>query len=74
VKKVTTLILAFSLFGCAGQKIILENSVGKQVTCEVSTGSAMLTGTLMRDAKMKRCVRNYEAQGYTNVIEAEQKI
>jgi len=71
MKKSLALLLPLALFGCAGQKIILENKAGEQVTCAVSTGSAMLTGAALRNAKMSKCKRQYEEQGYTKVVEAK---
>lgn len=74
MRKYLIITLAIIITGCAGQRIVLENDEGKRVTCEVSTASAMLTGTLMRDAKMRKCTSDYEDKGYTKVIEAEQQL
>lgn len=70
MKKTFLFLMAVSLFGCVGQTIVLENDNGEQVTCSVSTGSAVLTGTALRNAKMSKCKRQYEEKGYTKVIEA----
>ena len=71
MKKLVLTSIVLSLCGCAGQVIVLENEQGQRVKCEVSTASAMLTGVLMRDAKMEKCTREYKEQGYTKVIQAE---
>ena len=73
MKIISMSILLIFLGGCAGQRIALQNEAGEVVKCEVSTGSAMLTGTLMRDRKMRRCVEGYESKGYTKVVEAIQE-
>lgn len=70
--KILVIILStLSIAGCVGQTIILENKEGKQVTCSVSTGSAILTGAALRNAQMSKCKRQYEEAGYTKVIEAK---
>lgn len=74
MKKLIFIFLASSLVGCAGQKIVLKNAEGEKVTCEYSTATAMLTGAAMRNAKMKQCTQKYEAQGFTEVVEAGHKI
>ena len=71
MKKLVLTSIALLACGCTGQMIMLENEQGQRVKCEVSTTSAMLTGVLMRDAKMEKCVNEYKGQGYTKVIEAE---
>lgn len=74
MKEIILALLASSLAGCSGQKIVLENADGQQVTCEYSTANAMLTGAAMRNAKMKQCTQRFESQGYTKVVEAGHKI
>jgi hypothetical protein len=68
MKKLAIILFSISLVGCVGQRIVLQNQEGEQVHCEYSTGTAMLTGTAMRNVKMNQCVQQYESQGYTKVI------
>jgi len=74
MKKLTISLIAMSLSGCVGQKVILQNQAGEQVQCEYSTGAAMLTGVAWRNIKIGQCVQQYQSKGYTKVIEAEHKL
>lgn len=74
MKKLVVTLIAMSLTGCIGQKVILQNQEGKQVQCEYSTGAAMLTGVAWRNIKINQCVQQYQSNGYTKVVEAEHKI
>lgn len=74
MQKFVFAVILVSLTGCVGQHIVLQNQEGESASCKVSTGSAMMTGVIMRDRKMRKCVEDYEAEGYTKVIKAEQKL
>ncbi len=54
----------FSLQACTGKTVMLKNSAGDEVKCEVTTTSAMLTGAAIRDSKIRNCVNKYQQQGY----------
>ena len=74
MKKVVFGLLLVSLSGCAGQTLVLENANGETAKCEVSTMSAMMTGTLIRDARMKKCARELEEKGFTKVADVKHEI
>lgn len=57
------------LQACTGKSVVLKNAAGKTAKCEVSTESAVMTGVLIRDHTIDKCVKHYEAQGYKKVSE-----
>lgn len=64
--KIILLVLVSISFitGCAGRTIYLKNDQGTEITCKVSTASAMMTGVLVRDSSIDDCVREKEAAGF----------
>ena len=55
--------------GCTGRIVRLENDQGTRLNCEVSTLSAMMTGVLIRDAAIDKCVSEHEAAGFKVIHE-----
>lgn len=55
------------LSGCTGRTVLLENAKGEIAKCEVSAGSAVLTGVIIRDMTISDCVAEYEKAGYKRV-------
>jgi len=58
------IIFTVNLTACAGRIVHLEDANGTQLTCEVSTGSAMMTGILIRDNSIEKCVKQHESKGF----------
>lgn len=67
-KNINTILVvsavALTVTGCAGRTVHLKNAQGVEITCKVSTGSAMMTGVLMRDSTIDDCVKEKEAAGF----------
>lgn len=62
---VSTVLLA----SCSGRIVHMENEQGARIKCEVSMGSAMMTGILVRDSAIENCVRDKESAGFKVVGE-----
>ena len=58
-----------TLPGCSGRIVHLQDDRGNEVTCEVSTGSAMMTGVLARDAAIDNCVKDRKEAGFKVISE-----
>lgn len=61
---VLALMAALVLAGCAGRTVLLRNAEGELARCEVSAGSAYLTGVIIRDLTLKQCVDEYKKVGF----------
>lgn len=57
------------LSGCTGRIVYMQNAEGNEVTCQVSTGSAIMTGVLARDAAIDRCIKDREKAGFKVISE-----
>ena len=67
-KRLVPLAVAIAMLsGCTGQTVLLRNNKGELAKCEVSAGSAMLTGVIIRDMTIDGCVSEYEKAGYKRV-------
>lgn len=67
-KSLVPLTVAITLLsGCTGQTVLLKNNNGELAKCEVSAGSAYLTGIIIRDMTIDQCVSEYEKAGYKRV-------
>ena len=62
----TIIILTFvgTISGCTGRIVNMQDDQGNNVTCEVSTGSAMMTGVLARDSSIDKCVEDRKKAGF----------
>lgn len=58
------IFLSFALAGCTGRIVHMKNDQGAEITCEVSTMSAMMTGVLIRDGSIDNCVKQKESAGF----------
>ena len=61
---ITILALIGIVSGCTGRIVHMENDQGNKATCEVSTGSAMMTGVLARDSSIDKCVEDRKQAGF----------
>ena len=71
IKNKTIILIASTalLASCAGRIVHMENGQGDRIKCEVSMGSAMMTGVLVRDSAIDSCVRDKEAAGFKVIDE-----
>ena len=60
----TIMLLIFVTTGCTGRIVHMKNDQGSEITCEVSTMSAMMTGVLIRDSSIEDCVKQKKAAGF----------
>ena len=66
---IAILTLTGTVSGCTGRMVHMENDQGNKVTCEVSTGSAIMTGVLARDASIDKCVGDRKQAGFKVISE-----
>ncbi len=60
-----TILFTILLSGCAGGKTVrLSNESGLIQTCDVSSYSALFTGSSARDASLNKCINQLQNAGY----------
>ena len=58
-------LLVLCVTGCAGGKSIrLKNEIGIVQTCEVSSYTALVTGSGSRDAVLGKCINQLQNAGF----------
>ena len=55
------------LSGCTSRTVLLRNNKGEIRKCEVSTGTTLWTGVIIRDMTIDACDSQYDQAGYKRV-------